>query len=339
MTSSRAFALGALAAGALLAAAPARADSVADFYTGKTIRVLIGVGEGGGFDLQARLIARHMRAHIPGQPNLVPQNMAGAGGLNMANYLYNVAPKDGTAIGMMLNSVVALQATEGRGVNFDADKMAWIGSPERMIVAVYALKASGILTIDDVRRKPAIAAATAKGAITYITPHLMNELLGTKFKIITGYQGSASLLLAVERGEADAALEAWPSFKTRKPDWFAQNKVSILVHSGPREGELAGIPTFQELARSDDDRRIIGLVMSGNDLGKPLAAPPGVPAERIDALRRAFDETMKDPDYLKEAANMGFDVAPVRGEALQRITHGVLATPKSLIARAKEIME
>jgi len=333
----RSFALA--VAAAAVGAGPALGDPVADFYGGKTIRVLIGVGEGGGFDLQARLVGRHIRSHLPGQPNVLPQNMAGAAGMNAANYLYNAAPKDGTAIGMMLNSIVALQATQGRGVNFDADKMGWIGSPEHMNVVVYALKASGIRTIDDLRLKPVVAASSARGAITYVAPRLMNELLGTKLKIITGYQGSNSLLLAVERGEADVAVEAWPSFKTRKPEWFAENKVSILVHSDPGERELAGIPTFEGLAANDNDRRIIGLVLSGNELGKPLAAPPGVPPERLKALRDAFDATMKDPDYRKDATTTGFDLAPVRGADLQKRVQQVLATPQELVARAKEIME
>ena len=322
------------------AAAPAtaRADPVEDFYRGKTITVLIGVNYGGGYDLEARLVAKYIGAYIPGHPSVVAQNMVGAGGIAMANYLAGVAARDGTAIGMVPTTLIALQAVQGEGVKYDADKFFWIGSPERTTDLIYAWSDSGVHSIAEARAKQVIAAASAKGAITYTIPEMMNEVLGTKFKIVTGYQGSATMNLALERREADVAVDAWPALKTRKPEWFAGKTVSILAHSGKREGDLASIPSFEDLAKSEDDRKVIALVLSGDALGRPLAAAPEVPADRVAALRAAFQATMRDPGYLKDAAQAGFVIAPIAGEELQAIVPQVLATPKPLVARARPII-
>jgi tripartite-type tricarboxylate transporter receptor subunit TctC len=332
-----------VAAAALLtvagsAAAGAQADAVSDFYRGKTVNVLIGVGAGGEYDLQARLVAKHIGRHIPGNPSVVAQNMTGASGLKMQNYLYVQAPRDGTYIGMSQNAFPAAQAAGLPGILFDAAKFAWLGAIAPVVETMTAWHTSGIVTIEDARKRETVAGATSKGAITYIYAAMMNEFFGTRFKIVTGYNGGNEINLAMERGEVEARNNTWSSWKTTKPTWLRDKLINIIAQAGPRAGDL-NAPSVEQLARTAEDRRVIELVVSGTQLGRPLFITPGVPEERVRALRAAFDATMKDPEFLAEAASLNFDVAPVSGEALQRIVEKVLATPKDLAARARHLLE
>jgi tripartite-type tricarboxylate transporter receptor subunit TctC len=322
---------------ALAAAETARADAVADFYRGKTVNVLIGVGVGGEYDIQARLIARHIGKHIPGNPTVVPQNMTGAGGLRMLNYLYAVAPKDGTMVGMIQNAFPALQAVGAQGVQYDAGKMQWIGSIAPVVETMAVWHTTGIQGIDDLRRRETIAGASARGAITYFYPAMMNELLGTKFKIVTGYTGGNQINLAMERGEVEARNNTWSSWKATKAAWLKDNKIKVVVQAGPRAPDLDA-PSIELLARDLKDRQLIELVVSGTRLGRPLATN-AAPADRVAALRAAFAATMKDPEFLAEAAKLNFEVNPVLGEAMQATVGKVLATPKDIAARAKGLLE
>jgi tripartite-type tricarboxylate transporter receptor subunit TctC len=322
----------------LLGLTGARADGVADFYRGKTINVLIGVNVGGGYDFEARLLAHFMRAHIPGNPLLVPQNMIGAGGIKMANYLYGIAPQDGTAIGMFPNTLVAAQAVGTEGVQYDANKFAWIGSISKSPVTLAVWHTSGIATFADARAKQVVAAASNKGAITYTFPHMLNELLGTHIKIVSGYQGNSTMTIAMERGEVEAVTNSWDSWKSFNPEWVADKKIRILVQTEPKSKELAGVPSVQELARNADDRQVIQLIVSGDALGKPLAASPNVPAERVQALRDAFDATLTDADFIAAAKAASVEIDPIYGVALQDTVEKVLATPKNLAQRAKMII-
>jgi tripartite-type tricarboxylate transporter receptor subunit TctC len=329
---------GALALALIVSAPKARADSVADFYRGKTINVLIGVGAGGEYDIQARLVARHIGKHIPGNPALVAQNMTGAGGLKMVNYLYNVAPRDGTMIGMIANAFPALQAVGNPGVQFDASKMNWLGSIAPAVETMAVWHATGVKTIDDLRKRETIAGASARGAITYFYPAMMNELLGTRFKIVTGYPGGNAINLAMERGEVEARNNTWSSWKATKPAWLKGHKIKIVAQAGPRAADLDA-PSVEKLARTPEDRQLIELVVSGTQFGRPLATNAGVPAERVAALRSAFAATMKDPEFLAEAKKLNFEVDPVLGEKMQKIVDKVLATPKPIAARAKGLLE
>jgi tripartite-type tricarboxylate transporter receptor subunit TctC len=314
------------------------ADQVADFYRGRTVNVLIGVGVGGEYDIQARLVARHIGKHIPGNPNVVPQNMTGAGGLRMINYLYTVAARDGTYIGMIANAFPAMQAAGVVGVQFDSTKMQWIGSIAPVVETMAVWHASGVRTIDDLRKRETIAGASARGAITFTYPALMNELLGTKFKIVTGYQGGNEINLAMERGEVEARNNTWSSWKATKAAWLKEKKIIVIVQAGPRAGDLDA-PSVETLARNPEDRQLIELVMSGTQLGRPLSTNAGVPQERVAALRAAFAATMKDPEFLAEAKSLNFDVEPVLGEAMQQIVQKVLSTPQPIAARAKMLLE
>jgi tripartite-type tricarboxylate transporter receptor subunit TctC len=326
-----------LGAAVALSPAGARADAVADFYRGKTINVYIGVNVGGGYDFEARLLARFMKAHIPGNPTLVPQNMIGAGGIKMANYLYSIAPQDGTAIGMFPNTLIAVQAVGTDGAQYDANKFSWIGSMTTSPLTFTVWHTSGVRTIEEAQRKELTVAASNKGAITYTFPRMLNEFLGTKLKIVSGYQGNSTMVIAMERGEVDAVTNSWDSWKSLNPGWLAEKKINLLVQTEPKAKEL-DIPSVQELARNDDDRQVIALIISGDSLGKPMATAPNVPADRVKALRDAFDATIKDPEFLKAAAAARIEVNPIAGLRLQDTVRSVLATPKHLAERAKAII-
>ena len=236
-----------LGAGLLLASlalAPACAQSVADFYRGKTVNVLIGVGVGGEYDLQARLVARHLGKHIPGNPGVVPQNMTGAGGIKMANYLFAQAPRDGTYIGMLGNNFAATQAVGGQGVQFDVVKFRWLGTIAPVIETMAVWHTAGVKTIEDVRRKEVVAGASGKGAITFIYPSMMNELLGTRFKIVTGYAGGNEINLAMERGEVQARNNTWSSWKATKAAWLKDRQ-----DQRHRAGRTAGTRPRRALGR------------------------------------------------------------------------------------------
>jgi tripartite-type tricarboxylate transporter receptor subunit TctC len=330
--------LGAALLLAALAGTPARAQSVADFYRGKTVNVLIGVGVGGEYDLQARLVARHLGKHIPGNPSVVPQNMTGAGGIKMANYLFAQAPRDGTTIGMLGNNFAATQAVGGQGVQFDVVKFRWLGTIAPVVETMAVWHSTGVKTIDDLRKKEVVAGASGKGAITFIYPSMMNEFLGTRFKIVTGYAGGNEINLAMERGEVEARNNTWSSWKATKAAWLKDNKIAVIVQAGPRAKDLDA-PSVEELARSPDDRKLIELVVSGTRLGRPMATTPDVPEERVAALRAAYRATMADPAFRAEAEGLNFEVAPVYGEEMQTIVGEVMRTPKELAARARHLLE
>ena len=314
-----------------------RADEVADFYRGKTINVYIGVNVGGGYDFEARLLSRFMKAHIPGNPTLVPQNMVGAGGIKMANYMYSIAPRDGTAIAMFPATLVAVQAVGIEGAQYDANQFSWLGTIGTSPQTLAVWYTTGVQTIEQARHKELLIAASNPGAATYIFPRMLNEIIGTRLKLVSGYQGNSTMVIAMERGEVDAVSNSWDSWKSLNPDWIKDKKINLLVQTEPKAHDL-DIPSVQELARSDDDRKIVQLIASGDSLGKPLAAAPNVPADRVKALRDAFDATLNDPDFLAAATAAKIEVNPIYGPQLQDAVAKVLSTPKNLIARAKAIM-
>jgi hypothetical protein len=323
---------------ACAASLTAQAQSVADFYRGKSITVMIGTAVGGEYDLQARLVARHIGKHIPGNPNVVPQNMAGAGGINMANHVFNSAPRDGTFIAMMGNNFPATQAVGSKIVKFDAGKFLWLGSIAPLAETMAVWHTTGVKSIDDLRKRETVAGASGRGAITYFFPAMMNEFFGTKFKIVTGYPGGSQINLAMERGEVEARNNSWSSWKATRPNWLRDRQIAVVVQAGPRAADLDA-PSVEDLARTPDDRLIIELIVSGAQLGRPLTTTPDVAADRLAALRAAFRATMKDPEFLKDAAQMNFEVDPVYGEPMQKIVEKILSTPNHLAMRAKEFLE
>jgi tripartite-type tricarboxylate transporter receptor subunit TctC len=321
-----------------LAPIRASADPVADFYRGKTISVLIGVGAGGEYDTIARLVARYIGRYIPGHPSLIAQNMTGASGLKLMNYLATLAPHDGTSIGMISEGLPSLQAVGMDGVQFDAAKFNWLGAIAPIDETIAVWRSVGVATIEDARQREVITGATAHGSITYTFPALLNELLGTRLKLVTGYDGGTAINLAMERGEVEARDNTWSSWKATRPAWLSEHKISIIVQSGPRAADLDA-PLISDLIKDPQQRLLSDLVLSGCALGRPLTITPGVPPERVAALRAAFDATVKDPEFLAEAKSLHFDVDPLHGVDMQRTIDRILATPDEIKRRAKHLLE
>jgi tripartite-type tricarboxylate transporter receptor subunit TctC len=316
----------------------ASSDPIADFYRGKTITILIGVGAGGEYDLQARLVAKYLGRYIPGHPTLIAQNMTGASGLKMINYLATVAPHDGTYMGMIQNGLPALQAVGLDGVQFDAAKFNWLGAMAPVVETIAIWHTAGVTTVEGAREKEIVAGSTARGSITYTFPQMMNELFGTKFKLVTGYTGGNEINLAMERGEVEARNNTWSSWKATRPDWLRDHKIAIIAQSSPRAADLDA-PLVNDLATDDEQRRMVDLVFSGCALGRPLTITPDVPADRVVALRAAFDETVKDPEFLAEAKAANFDVDPIHGVDMQKIIGRILDVPPDLAAKAKHLLD
>ena len=319
----------AAAAGAalLLAGASARAQAPADFYKGRNVNVLIGVGVGGFYDLNARVVARHIGRHIPGAPTLVPQNMTGAGGARMAAYLADVAAKDGSNIGMIPNNFPAMQAIGSEAIRFDLAKFQWIGSPAPLTGAMTVWRTSGVESIEDARRKDVVTGASGRGAESFSMPAMLNEFAGTRFRIVTGYPGGNEINLAMERGEVQARYNFWTSWKSTRPEWVKNGDIRVIATMGPKPTDLPGVPS------------VVDLIIAGAYLGTPLAFGGGVPADRVAAVRAAFDATMKDAEFLAEAEKLKIEVSPVPGAELEAIVARVLDTPKALAARARPILE
>jgi tripartite-type tricarboxylate transporter receptor subunit TctC len=319
-------------------APPAQAQSVADFYRGKTLTMLVGVGVGGEFDLLTRLLAKYIGRHIPGNPSTVTQNVVGASGMKVLNYLYNQAPRDGTYVVLVQPALPAAQAVGLPGVQYEAEKLRWIGTIAPSVETMVVWHTTGVKTIKDAREREIVIGATARGSNTYGFPALMKEFLGARFKIVTGYASGTQINLAMERGEVDGRDNSWASWKTTKPDWVKEHKINVIARFGPAVPDLDA-PSVEEMVERADERRIVELVLSGGQLGRPFAAAPGVPQERVAALRAAFDAVMRDPDFLAEAVTLNFDVAPIGGEALQSIVERVVNTPKDLTSRARHFLE
>jgi tripartite-type tricarboxylate transporter receptor subunit TctC len=322
-------------AASLLGGETVQAD---DYYKGKNLVLLIDSGVGGEKDVLTRLIGRHITAHLPGHPTAVPQNMPGAGGLKMVNYLYGIAPKDGFSIGQVASNIPMLQAVGAPGISFDTGKFQWIGSSAAAIGTIAMWHGSGIKSLADAKTREVTAGSIGKGAMTYILPTLINNYLGTKFRVVTGYQGGSEINLAMERGEIEGRQNSWSAWKTTKADWLKDGKITIIAQAGPKAPDLPDVPSLEQLAATPDERLLVELIDSGYTLGRPFAAPPGTPVEQVRLLRAAFDATMKDPAFLKEAAALNVDVDPMAGGDLEALVKRVLATPPHIIARARTIL-
>ena len=324
----------------LLASAEcATAEPVANFYRGRTVTVLIAVSAGGEYDLHGRLIARYIGRYIPGAPTVVAQNMIGAAGLTMANYFANIAPRDGTTTGIVMNGLAGMQALAFPNVQYDVTKFNWIGALSPIVETLTVWRRSGVTSIEQARHKELVIGAVGRGSITLTFPRVVNELFGTKFKIVGGYPGGNDINIAMERGEVDGRNNTWSSWKVTRPSWVANNEIAILTFGGPRPADLPGVPSMEELARSDDDRRLISLIFAGTRLGRPYATTPNVPAERVAALRAAFQAAMKDADFLKEAAASNIEIDPLPGDDLATVVRDVIATPPHIKERARPLMD
>ena len=324
-----------------LAPSTAAADPIADFYRGKSISMIIATAPGGDYDLRARLVSRHMGRHIPGNPTIVPRNMPGGVGIQAMNYMANVAPKDGTTIHAIMQNMSTHQALGGTGVEFDTRKFFWIGNTTDTPNVINSWHTTDIRTIQDVMVRELVVGAPGQATNSVYYPKALNDLVGTKFRIVSGYPGGNDVNLAMERGEVGGrGSNSWASWKATKPDWLRDKKIFMLVQIAlKRDPELADIPTMIELAKSDEDRAVMTFLSADVPIARSYVTNPGVPAERVQALRRAFDATMKDPQLLAEAAKLNMDLRPTTGEESQRYSDLIANTPANVLAKAKAIIE
>ena len=318
---------------------PARAQSaVADFYRGRTINLIVGYSAGGGYDTYARLLARYIGRHIPGNPQIVVQNMPGAGSLKAANYLYNVAPKDGATIGMFSRGMAMEPLIGASPTQFDAAKFTWLGSGTSEVSVFVTWHASGIKTWQDMLSKTFTVGGEGSGSDPDIYSALLKSAFGVKLKLISGYPGTSEVALAIERGEVDArASWSWSSLKTVKPEWIAEKKVYLPLQLNlTRSPELPDVPLLLDFATSERQRQMLMLVLSRQDMGRPFMAPPGIPDDRKAALRQAFDATMRDAEFLAEAKRRKQEVHPVSGAAIDALIAELYATPKDVVAETRK---
>jgi tripartite-type tricarboxylate transporter receptor subunit TctC len=331
---------------AVLAVAPAQADPVADFYKGKQINLIVGYGPGGGNDVYARLLARHMGRHIPGNPNVVVQNMPGAGSLRAINYIYNVAPKDGTAFGTFARTMPLLSAMGGNtSVQFDARKLTWLGSSSSYVDDAYVLFVrpdAPVKSIEDARRAdgpPLVLSGTAEGDTSADVPVLLRDALGLKIKLVTGYPDSNAMFFAVENKEVDGRVADLSSIASSRPHWLKPGGMRTLLQFArtTRHPDFPDVPTARELARSDAERTLIETVELPYALTRPYAAPPGIPAERATALQAAFMAVHKDPQYLDEATKLKLDISPIDGAEALNVVDRIGKAPPAVLDYIKKL--
>ena len=330
----------ALVAALIGSLAPAAADPVADFYRNQTISFYIGNTVGGGYDLYGRFLARHLGRYVPGAPNIVTVNMPGAGGLNMAGWLYSRAPRDGTAIAIASQVLAIEQALGSPGVQYDARKLSWLGRAAPVVEISYTWHTSATRSLDDARRRETVMGGInpTSNTVTYL--RLLNVLAGTRFKIISGYPGTTEMHLAMERGETEGATKTWEAFKADNDDWLRDRKVNMLVqYALTASPELPGVPLMMDLGRNDAARAVLRFYAAGNELGRSLIAPPGVPPERIAALRKALIDMIRDPEFLAEAKQRRVEIGPLAGEEVQKLIDATLDVAPEVIAAAKEARE
>ena len=319
----------------------ARAQAGSDFYKGKTIELYIGYSVGGGYDIYARALARHMGRHLPGNPTLVPKNMEGAGSLRLANWLYKVAPKDGTAFGIIGRGIAFDPLLGGKGAQFKATDFGWIGSANDEVSVCAAWGTSGITRFEDLYTRELIVGGTGATADTDYFPKIVNGVLGTKMRVVSGYPGGNDITLAMQRGEVHGRCGwSWSSIKTNHPTWVKDGTLRLLVQlSLEKHEDLPNVPVIMEKVKDDEQRAILRLVFARQVMGRPFLAPPGVPAERLALLRRAFMETMKDKEFLAEADKMKLEITPVSGEKVQALVAEVYNTPAQLVQKAVEAVK
>jgi tripartite-type tricarboxylate transporter receptor subunit TctC len=317
---------------------PASAQSVADFYRGRNVTLVIGFSAGGGYDLYARLLARHLGKYIPGQPSIVAQNREGAGSERAIRYLYNAAPKDGSVIGTFSRSMAVAPLLVG--APFDTTKLSWLGSISSDVSVCMMWHTSPIKTFDDMLAQPFTVAGLAKDADPDIFAMVLRNMFGAKLKLVSGYPGTNDATLAMERGEVNGVCGiSWSTAKARHADWMRGRKVNLPVQFGLRkEPDIADIPAVIDLAKGEEQGRMLRLILAGQAMARPYAAPPGIPDDRRQALILAFDATMKDPEFLAEAEKLQADVSPVSAGEIDRLLADVYATPKDIVAKAAKAM-
>jgi tripartite-type tricarboxylate transporter receptor subunit TctC len=307
-----------------IATSQALAQTPEQFYKGRNLDVIIGYPPGGSNDTFGRLLARHIGKHIPGNPTAVPRNMPGAGSFLAVNQMYNTLSKDGSAIAIGAPTIALDEKLGTSGVRFETAKFNWVGRVDSLINIVFMWKTSPVKTFADALKIESKLSGTGAGSTVSIYPTVMNNVFGTKFKLVMGYRGSNEAMLAVERGEVEGHSTSWTAVKVAHPTWLPEKMINVLVQFGlKRHPELPDIPTAVELGRTEDERMILAAIMAASEIGTAFFTTPDVPAERVAVLRRAFDATMKDHELLSEAQKLQVAVNPMTGEDLQKLVVSV----------------
>jgi tripartite-type tricarboxylate transporter receptor subunit TctC len=316
-------------------------DAVAEFYRGRQIRISVGFSPGGSSSLYAQALARHMGQYVPGNPALIVQHMPGAGGLVAANYVYNNAARDGSEFAITSRTAAMEPLLGNQNAKFDPLKLNWIGNANIENSVCVAWHTAPVKTVDDVFTQELIVGGGSTASQEVMFPRAFNRLLGAKFKIVTGYPGSTEILLAMERGEVQGFCGiGWTFVKLRKGDWLKEKKINVLFQMAlAKHPDILHVPAILDYARSADDRQVLELLFAPQEMGRPFFAPPGIPAERVAALRTAFARTLKDAKFLEEAEKQGIEVQPVTGEEIQKLLERIYASPKAVVDRAKAVTE
>lgn len=310
-------------------------EAVAKFYKGKNVTLLIGYPPGGGYNRYGRTVARHISKHIPGKPNIIVKNMPGAGSLISANYLYNVAPKDGSIFGIFAGGIAMDALIGGKKTNFDSRKFTWLGSANESTSACFAWHTAKQKTLADVMKNQLVVGASSGGSSTFAWPTAMNNVLGTKFKIVAGYPGSKAIILAMEKGEVQGLCGYFlSSIRSVRPKWLPEKKVKILVMEAVKpHPDFPNVKTVMDYAKTEDDKKILNIVFGWQVMGRPFAAPPGIPADRAAALRKAFWDTMKDPKFLADAKKSRLQIEARTHKQVQDYLDKAWETPKPLVQK------
>jgi tripartite-type tricarboxylate transporter receptor subunit TctC len=317
-------------------APPARGEALA----GKSVQMIIGFGPGGGYDLWGRTVARHIGRHLPGNPAVIAQNMPGAGSYTAASYIFNIAPKDGTVLGIIARDAALGPLSGATGARFDATKLSWIGTPTKETNVCIAYHTARVQSAADLFDKQLIVGDTGSGTGTRSYPKALNELIGTKFKLVGGFPASSDVFLAMERGEVEGICESLDSIRIRRPDWIPTKKVAILFQGGAEPNpELAGVPFVLELRRAAEQRQAIEFLYAGQGIGRPFVAPPDLPPERLKMLRDGFNATMRDADFVAEAKSSKLDLEPQDGEHLTALIRKIYATPQPIVDRVTSLIK
>jgi tripartite-type tricarboxylate transporter receptor subunit TctC len=329
-----------LAGVAVVCLANAGLAQTPETFAGKTVTLTIGYGPGSGNDIYGRLVARHLGKHIPGQPTVVPNNMPGAGSFRAANYMYGVAPKDGTVLGYISQNAATEELLGNPAVQFKTAKFNWVGRIGSYNNIVIFWHTSKIKTVADAQKSESTIGATGVGSAVYIYPNMMNRILGTKFKIVSGYQGTAQTSLAMERGEVEGVTMGWFPVKTTKQEWIEQKRLSFLVQFlAERHPDLPDVPAIVELGRTVEEKQLFTLFANDGEVGKAIFLPPDVPAATVAVLRKAFDAMVKDPEYIAETDKLQAERDSMPGERLQKLIEQVAATPPAVVERAKSLLK
>ena len=323
-----------------LIAAPAFAQDVAEFYKGKTITLIVGGSEGGGYDTMARAIGRHIGRYIPGNPAIVARNMPGASGMAAANHLYNASEKDGTVIGLLQNNNPLAQLFGNKAARFDATKFNWLGTPSIEVAVVVVWHAAPVNSVDDLRAKETSMGASGVQSGQAFVGRLLNETLGTKMRVVPGYKGMNDIFLAMERGEVDGYPGVFFSaLSATRPNWLLEKKAKIIVQFGSHSLKaLPSVPFATDLASNAEDKLLMEAAAARQALGRPLVMPPGVPADRLAAMRKALLDTFNDPAFVADASKHRMEItAPQSGQSVQELIGRVSATPANIVERLHQL--